>query len=622
MLSGIGGKLRSALAAYGTKEDVFERVLSAFLTVSSVQIIILRKKELDPVAGWKEFITSSSLATKLIWTVIVFIWLSVIYRLVSKRLSGVDGTVLTLSSVVFSLFLVFMSGSFYVGASAAIVAAVLLVYAQRNRWRRTVRLKDLPCGVIIFTLAAAVAIFISVTTVANYRSFGTSCFDMGIFVQTFNSLKENFTAMTTCERGEMMSHFQVHSSFIFYLFLPIYMLFPHGETLLIAQAVFSLAGVIPLYLIAKRHGFKGVMLISACMIYVFNIGLIMPCYYQFHENAFLPTVLMWLIYAADAANIPLFYIMSALTCSVKEDAPLYVICIGIFFALENGGSKRKHGIIAAVLSGIYFVLIMRWLTVNGDGSYMTSTRLGLLMAEPGDGFLGILKNVFLNPGYLISLLLKENTILFFIETMLPMLFMPFMTAKLRRFILMIPYVVMNLVIGAGYGYAADIGFQYIFGPSCLLIYLALINAEEMGRRQKYLFVTAAAIITVITGVSMASAKLTYTQRYSDYKEYYQSTEAAIRSVPKDASVLANTFFLPHAADREEIYELSKDMFVEDESENVSMIGLEKYDYCILSQGDPLTAKARPILEAAGWTVFSEQEGNFVVIFASPQTEEQ
>ncbi len=613
-------KLLTALSGFGAPTNLFERAVSAFFIVSSAQILLLRKKELDPIGGWKEFIISSSPVSKLLWTALVFLWLSLLYCLVSKRFERTDSAALIVSSVAFSLILVYRSGSFYVGASAAIIAAIFSVYALRKQsFASAERLSALPAGVIIFSLAAGVAVFISATTIANYRTFGTSCFDMGIFVQAFNSLKENLTAMTTCERGEMMSHFQVHSSFIFYLFLPVYMLFPSGETLLAAQAVFAIAGVIPLYLIAKRHGFRGSMLISACLIYVFNIGLIMPCYFQFHENAFLPTVLMWLIYATDTANIPLLYVMSALTCIVKEDAPLYVICIGIFFSLENRRPKRKHGLIAALLAVVYFVIIMRWLTLNGDGSYMTASRFDILMAETGDGLLQVLKNAFLNPGYLISLILKENTLRFFIETMLPVLFLPFMTVKLRRFLLMIPYVIMNLIIGAGYGYAADIGFQYIFGPSCLLIYLALVNSEDMAKRQRYLFITAAAIITVVTGVSMASSKLSNTEKYSEFKDFYQSADACIQTVPKDASVLANTFLLPHAADRAEIYEFSEKTLVRDGSgQAVGMIGLEKYDYCILSQSDPLTAQARPILEAAGWTVFAEPEGNFVIIFEKPK----
>lgn len=42
--------------------------------------------------------------------------------------------------------------------------------------------------------------------------------------------------MTTCERDRVLSHFAVHVSPIYYLFLPFYALFPSPVTLEVLQA--------------------------------------------------------------------------------------------------------------------------------------------------------------------------------------------------------------------------------------------------------------------------------------------------------------------------------------------------------------------------------------------------
>ncbi len=610
------GNIKKTLSDCGLPQNLFARLAGSYLIAAFIQMIFARFHKIDPIKNWKDFVNAASIPSVIVWTAAVFLCLTVLYRLVSRRFPAVDGAVLIFSSILFSLCLVFGSGSFYVGAAAAIVCAVLARYALEKTDEGTLeRLPHIPVIAIVFALSAGVIVFVAATTIANHKSFGTACFDMGIFVQTFHSLDENLTAAVTCERGELMSHFQVHASYIFYLFLPIYALIPKPETLLAAQAFFAAAGVLPLYLIAKRRGYKGLPLVCSCLIYVFCAGVILPCYYQFHENAFLPTILMWLLYAADSANIPLMYIMSVLTCIVKEDAPLYVICIGLFFAVDCQSRKsKKHGIIIALLAALYFAIIMRWLTSFGDGGYMTSTRFGILMADPNGGLMGIIRSAIVNPGYLVSLLLSEKTLLFFVETMLPILFLPFMTAKLHRFLLMIPYIVMNLIIGSGYGYAADIGFQYIFGPACLLIYLSILNAEDMGRRRRNRIIIIAAIVTVVTTVSMASAKLSHIARYNARSEYFQSAEECIRSVPEDASVLANAFLLPHAADRDSIYELREDVFTSDGS---GLVNPEKYDFCILSIHDPLTERIAPILEEAGWQVYAESE-EFVIVYVSPE----
>ena len=612
--------MKKAVSRYGIPEDLFSRFFSAYFIVSVCQHILASLHQIDPITQWKDFAASFPLAPKLLWVVIVFWLLSVLRRHMSEKHRAVDQIVLMGSSALFSISVVWGSGSFYLGVASAAVTIVFSVYAVGKLDGHSFeRLSDLSAGVIIFTSAAAAAVFIAVTTICIHLSFGTSCFDMGIFVQTFHSLKEHFNAVITCERDRLMSHFDVHSSYIFYLFLPIYMLFPSGETLLAAQAFFVAAGVVPLFLLAKKHGFRGFALVSVCLVYVFYDGLVMPCYFQFHENAFLPTILMWLLYAVDQRKIPLFYIMSALTCIVKEDAPLYVLCIALFFAAEEKTAKRKHGIIAALLSVCYFILVMSWLTNYGDGGYMTATRLGNLMINSGDGIMSVIRNVLADPGYFISLFVQEGTLLFFIQTMLPLLFLPFFTKKLHRFMLMIPYIIMNLVIGAGYGYASNIGFQYIFGPACLLIYMTLRNVKELPKEYRNILLMSAAIAVTVTTLSMVSVKQYAVVRYNTMQDCYQSAEACIRSVPKDASVLANTFILPHVADRDRVYELDKGCFVKDALGNIAdMVGLENYDFCILKKNDDLTEPAREILEAAGWTVYAKSEEDFVIILVSPE----
>lgn len=614
------GKIAELMKKYGLPDNLFSRFFGAYFLVSVFQIASAKKQDIGPISNWQYFIAEYPLFVKILWVMIVFLWLSILYRFAAKRFPATDHIALTAGVVMFALWLVWRSGSFYLGVAAAAVAVVLSVYALGKIDQSGFeKLGDIPAGVIVFGLSAAVAVFIAVTTIANHLNFGTSCFDMGIFIQMFHSMRENLTAVTTCERDMMLSHFRVHASFIFYLFLPIYYIFPSAETLLAGQAVFAMAGVVPLFLIAKKHGFKGFSLVSMCLIYVFCGGLVMPCYYAFHENAFLPTILMWLLYAADRKNIPLFYMMSLLTCIVKEDAPLYVICIALFLFFEEKGRGRLHGLIAAALSGGYFVAITRWLTENGDGQTMTSSRLGSLMTDPDSGFVGIIRNVLSNPGYFVSRFIQEDTLFFFVQTMLPLLFLPFFTKKIHRFLLMIPYVIMNLVIGAGYGYAANIGFQYIFGPVCLLIYMTLRNVEELPTKHRNTLLTAAAIVTTVTTVSMASGKISILESRRDLKEYYQSAEACIASVPEDASVLANTFLLPHCAQRSEVYELDNGCYITDASGNcVAMIGLDRYDFCVFSKKDPVTAQLRPFLEMAGWEVYAESDGDFIVVFVSPE----
>lgn len=618
-LRGLSEKSSVLLNDYGLPANIFLRFFGAYFIVSAYELMTAQGLGLNPVDDWKNFVGYFPLLTKAVQTLLVFLLLSVLYRVLPEKFRFSDSAALIFGSVLFSVLLVFQSENFYLGASVGIVAAVFTVYAVSKISGSLAGLPLLPALTVILLTSVGATVFISATSIASHKIFGTPCFDMGIFVQTFYSLKEHLNAVITCERAEAMSHFRVHSSYILYLLTPIYALFPKAETLLVIQAVFVEAGVVPMYLIAKKRGLSGFELISACALYTLSAGLILPCYFWFHENSLLPALLMWLIYAADRRNIPLFYIMSVLTCSVKEDAPLYVICIALFMFSEEKSFKRWHGIIAAALSAGYFIVIMKWLTVHGDGSYMTSSRLGLLMESPESGFIGIIKNVLSDPGYFFSLFFNEKTVEFVLQTLLPLMFLPLLGKKLNRFLLIIPYVIMNLVIGTGYGYAANIGFQYILGPVCFLIYAALRNACDFSPDRRRLFIAAAAVITVVTTVSTASGKLSNFNYYLDTESLWKSAEECIASVPEDGSVLANTFLLPHAANRDEIYEFNTGCFEKDENGRTTGIkDLEKYDFCVFLKTDEKTSEALPFLMDAGWTVYSESDGIFAVVFVSPE----
>ena len=92
---------------------------------------------------------------------------------------------------------------------------------------------------------------------------------------------------------------------------------------------------------------------------------------------------MWLLWAVDGKKYVAFYIFSILVCIVKEDAPLYVVCIGMYMFFENKKNiGRINGIIMAVIAGGYMMFITNWLTENGDGQMMTSTRFGFLNPYP------------------------------------------------------------------------------------------------------------------------------------------------------------------------------------------------------------------------------------------------
>ncbi len=614
-------RLKKVNERYGFSEMLLMRLIGVFMLISGINLQRIQLgdgQRINSLNSWKEYVGEVSFPLLLLWGLCGVSILTFIYSSIPKRYRIFDQTVAIIGSIFFGIEMMWRNTSFYNCLGVMLVVMVFTAYAMKKTDTEvTDHLPKWLSPTIIFICAGGVCAFAATTTVCHHLIYGTSTFDFGIFVQMFHSMKEHFTAVTTCERDVILSHFNVHASFIYYLLLPFYAIFPSPNTLLIAQAILSMGGIIPFYLLLKKHDFKGVPMIGASFLYIFCTGIVFPCYYDFHENAFLPTILMWLLYAVDSKKMPLFYIMSFLTCMVKEDAPLYVFCIALYFLFEEKSSKRWNSLVIILVSGIYFVAITNWLTQNGDGSMMTSSRFGHLQINEAAGFAGIVKNILSNPSYFFSLFFKEESLIFFLQIMLPLCFLPFLTKKISRFLLMLPFVIMNLVVGANFGYACMVNYQYIFGPSCLLIYISILNAEDFGKEKRNTFMVAGAAASMILLTSTISDSIAYVSRYKVAHNIYQAMDDCLDRVPLDAKVAINTWYLPHIAQRDYVYLLDgADLKVDPaDPNNKIMTEPERYDVVILSPGDENTCFFVPDLEKHGFRKVDEAEGQMYVYYS-------
>lgn len=613
--------VKAMLGRYDLPNMLLTRCIALYFLLSGFWVLYIRNKlDYKPVDQWREFVGAVSgkgmVVCSLIFLAASFVTLSCIHNILPKKARIVDQSLAIGSVLFFDVAMLWRVNNFFMTAAVAFVSLVFIYYVLVKLPSRK-PFEKVPWqigGIIALIATICVTVFIAEATVAKHKIFGTACHDFGLFVQMYHSLSNSIHAITTCERDTPLSHFYIHASYIYYLLVPFYKIVPKESTLLIGQAILAMGGAVPMFLIAKRHNVKGIALIFLTFAYTFSISVISPCFYDFHENAFLPTLLMWLFYAIDSKNTILMWVMTVLVCIVKEDAPLYTVCIGLFIFFEmKGDKKRWQGLLMTALSGIYMVFITSWLTKNGDGSTMTSIRFGNLMINPDGGLGEVVKNVLLDPSYFFSLLIHENTLDFFLKVMLPLLFIPFLTKKIHRFWLMIPFLIMNMTVGAGYGYAASIDFHYIFGPICLLLYMVIINLEDFGEEKKHDLSILLGASAIIFFVGLPLHHWDLVENYEVSKDGFQAVEECLDRLPQDATVCATAFFVSHCADREAIYLFDFNDVNRDEG---YMLEPDRYDFYVFGPGSELGDVVTPILEQLGWTAVDEVP-NRVIVYQSP-----
>ncbi len=410
---------------------------------------------------------------------------------------------------------------------------------------------------ITILLATLFFLFVSAWTVGRIYSFNTPSYDFGIFSQMFYSMKETGLPLTTLERDGLLSHFAVHVSPIYYLMLPFYMLAPYPATLQILQAAVLASAVIPAWKTARHFGLNAPARMLCCALL-----LLYPAYsggtsYDLHENCFLTPLLLWLLYSIEKRNLPLIALFSLLTLTVKEDASVYVAVIALWLIIRCALHGEKRFVFAGIgmLAGsiAWFLLATGYLAAYGDG--VMSGRYKNFFFEDSSSLLTVVKAVFLNPMKAIYECIESEKLEFILLTLLPLLGLPLFTRRYERYILLIPYILINLM--SDYQYQHDIYFQYTFGSAALLLYLTIANLSDIRVNWKRLSALgcAAAVSVACFGMTVLPKGISYPSQCVQYRSYYQNIRTALEEIPEDASVAATTFYTVFLSQRETIYDI-------------------------------------------------------------------
>ena len=408
-------------------------------------------------------------------------------------------------------------------------------------------------------LSIAFFLFVSCWTVGRVYSFSTPTFDFGIFCQMFYNMKESGLPMTTVERDGMLSHFAVHVSPIYYLLLPFYALVPTPATLQVLQAAVITSAVIPLWKIGRHHSLTGAQQTLICAVF-----LLCPAYsggtsYVIHENCFLTPLLLWLFYGIDRKNTAITATAAILTLMIKEDAAVYVAIIALWLIVKTVLQFQKMdirnlvtGIVMLAISLGWFFLVTGYLAKSGDG--VMTYRYSNFMYDGSSSLLTVIKSVILNPMKAVYECVDIEKLYFIAMTLLPFLGLPLLTRRYERYILLIPYILVNLM--SDYQYQHDIFFQYTFGSTAFLVYLAVVNLADIRINwQRVTVLAAAVIVSVACFYKVVPKAIHYPVQAVRYYDFYQNIRDALSEIPDGASVTATTFYTTYLSQRETLYDV-------------------------------------------------------------------
>ena len=446
-------------------------------------------------------------------------------------------------------------------AGCCLILGILVVYAAQG-WqymptRPLTRSKESP-RFLWLTVAVGLVffIFVSVWTVCRVLSFSVPTYDFTIFAQMFHNMKETGLPMTTVERDGPLSHFAVHVSPIYYLLLPFYCLAPYPATLQVLQAAVLASAFIPLWKLGRHHGLAPWVRFLLCLALALYPAYSGGASYDIHENAFLTPLILWLFWGLDRRSIPVTAIAAVLTCMVKEDAAVYVAVIGLWQLMRGLLFKTRRWHLTAgmcLLAGsvAYFLAVTGYLAHSGDG--VMTYRYKNFMFDGDPSLFTVIRAVLLCPTKAVYECVDPEKLAFLGLTMGTLLGLPLMTRRYERYILLIPYILVNLM--SDYQYQHSIFFQYTYGATACLFYLVIVNLADLKPNFRAILIPLVAVAGLCFLLNVVPKANAYPRYCQVYAETYAQRREVLEIVPDDASVAATTFYTAPLSCRETLYDI-------------------------------------------------------------------
>lgn len=529
-------------------------------------------------------------------SICLFVLLWLMFALIGRIRPASSGKVLMASVCLYSSACAAAGGNIWLLAGLAAVLLWTAQYLSNKPEKQSLAETGDFYGDKRLLYAAGLLFFIFVggVTALRYMTFASPNFDFGIFSQMFERMKTTGLPITTCERNRQLSHFAVHISPVFYLMLPFYLLFPHPIALQLMQAAALALGILPLYGLCRHNQLFKKACTAVCFCYVLHPALAGGCFYDMHENFFLTPFLLCLLLSVEKKQYAKMALFTALVLLVKEDAAVYTAFTGLY--LLASGREKKPGALMAAASVLYFLLAVTLLDRFGEG-VMIGRYQNFLAG--GQNFGSILKTVFINPGYTLAQCLQADRIGYLLIMALPLACLPFMGRKPSEYLLLGPFVLMNLM--PDYEYQHSIDFQYNFGVLALFFYLFIRRLSQCKEDVRGKLLKVSLTVSCLMFLFAHADRLSYVGRWMDHRQQYRVMEEALERIPKEASVAASGFLTPHLYMHQELYEETAGI---------------KTDYVALDLRDS-DAKAVEEYEQKGYRCVIYEEGSIAVLAYAP-----
>jgi len=291
--------------------------------------------------------------------------------------------------------------------------------AVRGRLRTDGDEAALAVRVVYAGVAAYAALFVFAALV-HYFAFGEARFDLGNMTQAiWNTLHGHFLESTTLN-GNQRDRLGFHVDPFLLVLAPLYWIWSSPALLLVAQVLGVASGALPVFWLARKHldsSRAGAHFAFAYLIYpatqfnAFTVG------DGFHPISLAVPLVLYAVWFLDEDRLVACSATALLAFTTKEEIPLAVGCLGIWYAVRRGRRLFGLSFFALGLGVTLFNLLWVIPHFSWDGGNPFASRYTAVGGTPR----GVVHKLFSDPVAFLHAVASGHKLLYVILLLVPFL---------------------------------------------------------------------------------------------------------------------------------------------------------------------------------------------------------
>lgn len=398
----------------------------------------------------------------------------------------------------------------------------------------------------VATLAAASmwAIYFGIRTANVHHGLGTSAYDFGLYEQGVWLLSRFESPFVTLMGRNL---FGDHSSFVLLFVVPLYWFVESTAVLLYVQAIVMASAAVPIYLVTKRLTDSAPFGFALALAYLLHPATVWTVLENFHPDSFLALFVALVLWAAVERRWGWMWLAVVLALSVKEDAAIALIPIGMWLILRRDGhSERRRGLVLVfgsllTMATMLFVVMRSFTGV----AFRNSWRI------PFGGLGGFLRTLFTAPRDVVNHFTSENRPFYVFQMLAPLGFV-FLRAPALTLTASLVLVVNVL---STFWYQFQIEYHYSLAAVPAIVVGSAWAMRRVSKRWRNWAIASIVACSIGGAVLWSPSPLGLNQvvTWPPNHPVALAAKEIIELVPAEASVAAQHSVTAHLARRAEVY---------------------------------------------------------------------